>query len=109
MDTYQARRQMRDLAQQAFDLMEDQAIPAGAALAELSEMEARARSLLSDAGYPGEPAWRAIQRSKRLVDLGLQDPEQRAEFVDDLRQAVERLDSLLGASTMKDTDFRIVG
>jgi hypothetical protein len=112
MDTYEARRRMRDLAQESLDLLRE--IEQGDstrsdALTELRKMELEARSLLADAGYPGESAWRALQRVGPALRTDDEDPSLVAEVVAELGEAIDTLDSLTATPSERDSDFRIIG
>lgn len=112
MDTFEARRRMRDLAQETLVLLDE--IDNGGtslsdALTQLRSKESEARSLLVDAGYPGESAWRALQRAAIALRSDGEDPQLREEVVADLGNAIETLDSLTTAPSERDSDFRIVG
>jgi hypothetical protein len=112
MDTYQARRQMRDLAQTTLELL-DEAIREGASptetLGRLRSMDLDARALLADAGYPAEAVWRGLQRAQHALQPGPIDTTLATQVADELRVAVETLDSLTSATSERDSDFRIIG
>ena len=112
MDTFEARRGLRALAQEALDLLQDLARGEAReteALRELRSMEEEARSLLQDAGYPGEAAWRAIDVARRLLSEGhAKNYDARENAVQELASAAEILDTLLAAPSARESDFRIV-
>ncbi len=69
-----------------------------------------ARSLLPDAGYPGEAAWRALQRASIGIDT-LGDVPDRSYWADvetDLRAAIGTLSSLVRVGG-RDADIHIIG
>lgn len=112
MDTYEARRQMRDLARDALDLLDEVAdgdTSLSDALIELRKMELEARTLLADAGYPGEAAWRSLQRGVQALAADERDAGLIEEVRSSLQETIATLDSLTGATTGRDSDFRIVG
>jgi hypothetical protein len=114
MDTFEARSKMRDLAQATLDLIEGldrSSTSRREAIAGLRDMEQEARALLADAGYPGEAAWRGIQRSRILAesDPSVMDESMRGDIVGDLQLAVGTLGSLVSGALQRDSDFRIVG
>lgn len=77
---------------------------------ELRHFVSDARSVLPDAGYPGEAAWRALQRASIGVETLGETPD-RAYWSDvegDLRGAVDTLSSLVGVAG-RDADIHIVG
>ena|SRR5947209_2123635 len=113
MDTYEARITMRDLAHDALDVVTRR--ESGVATnredrAQIRQMASEARSLLGDAGYPGEAAWRAIQRASIGLETAFDEPDRTywEDLATDLRDAIETLDSLVGVSK-RDADIHIVG
>jgi hypothetical protein len=113
MDTYEARLKMRDLAQDALVIVERR--EASVVLnredrTHLREMAMEARSVLSDAGYPGEASWRAIQRASIGLDTAFDEPDRSfwQDVLEELRSAISTLDNLVGVSK-RDADVHIVG
>lgn len=113
MDTYEARTRMRDIALEAQRIVEAHA--QGEPLqtkdrGELRDLAAEARTLLADAGYPGEGVWRGLQRATIGMQTGL-DREDRSywrELAADLHASIETLDSLV-APRGREADVHIVG
>jgi hypothetical protein len=112
MDTYQARRRMRDLAQETIEILDDVAAR-GASRADasvrLKDMEQEARTLLSDAGYPGEPVWRGLQRAQLELRSGSPDAPSVSDAAAEMRESLEALDSLMSPASERESDFRIIG
>lgn len=113
MDTQEARIQMRDLADEALEIVES--LEAGTAAgrqqrSRLREMVGEARGLLTDAGYPAEAAWRGLQRASLGVDTSFDAPDQSywADVHLDLQGAIDTLNSLVMVKG-RDSDLRIVG
>ena len=103
---------MRDLAQDALDLLDDMANGASdrtQAATELRKMELEARALLADAGFPAEAAWRALQRAAQALALPDPDPAVVEETSHSLTDAVATLDSITAGPAERDADFRIIG
>jgi hypothetical protein len=73
-------------------------------------MASEARTLLGDAGYPAEAAWRAIQRASIGVETAFEEPDRSywEDLTDELRGAIETLDNLIGVGR-RDADVHIVG
>jgi hypothetical protein len=115
MDTYEARIAMRELADGALKIVEHVASeltgPTAGEKSELRRLAVEARSLLPDAGYPGEAAWRVLQRSSMGADTAGLYPDDLfwADIVQELHAAMETLDALVSTSAMRESDFYIVG
>ena len=113
MDTYEARLTMRDLAHDALDIVERREAGTAASRDERASMRGmavEARSLLSDAGYPAEASWRAIQRASIGLETAFDEPDRSywTDLAGDLRMAIETLDNLVSVSK-RDADIHIVG
>jgi hypothetical protein len=113
MDTYEARLRMRDLAHDALDVVERRQAGASAGRedrSDLRQMATESRSLLGDAGYPGEATWRAIQRASIGLETAFEEPDRSywEDLADELRQAIETLDNLIGVGR-RDADVHIIG
>jgi hypothetical protein len=112
MDTNEARRRMRDLARETLEIL-DSAVaedgPRGKAISRVAEMEQESRALLADAGYPGESVWRGLQRARLALEAGGEDQALELEASAEMRESLERLDSLIAAASERESDFRIVG
>ncbi|GAC1508507.1 MAG: hypothetical protein NVS2B16_05450 [Chloroflexota bacterium] len=114
MNTNEARIHMRDLALGGVEairvIVEIRKINFDQRNA-LREYAASARSALSDAGFPGEATWRALQRAAIGLDTGGPsiDPAFWQSVQSELEEAVTALDSLLGGNVQRDSDMRIVG
>jgi hypothetical protein len=113
MDTFEARYRLRELAHRGLQLIKGFSgnhAPAPEDAAALRDMAAAARSLIPDAGFPGESAWRALDHAAAALVSLEPDPEgaRWRAVADELQAAIEQLNSLLG-SARRDADFRIVG
>jgi hypothetical protein len=104
---------MRDLAQAALTIVERR--EESVALnredrSQMREMASEARSVLADAGYPGEASWRAIQRASIGLDTAFDEPDRSywQDLGEELRSAISALDNLVGVSK-READVRIVG
>jgi hypothetical protein len=114
MDTYEARTQMLELAREALGIVESleaNNVPTGEDKRRLRSMQAAARSALADAGYPAEAVWRGLQRASMGTDTSLDhaDPMFWHDVADELRDAMETLESLLSPHFRRESDFYIVG
>jgi hypothetical protein len=114
MDTFEARMSMRDLAVAALDIVERLAEGKPVELdtrSRLRQMLTEGRSLLADAGYPGDSTWRGIQRASMGLDTFLDQSD--ALFWDDvaeeLRTGLQTLESLVGPGQRPDADIYVVG
>lgn len=114
MDTFEARQRMRELAAAGLELVNrfgcgETSMRTAAEQARALSTEAR--TVLADAGYPGESTWRALQRTESglssLVEPPL--PEYWDDITIELSDAGEALDRLLTIPVARDADFRIVG
>lgn len=113
MNTNEARMRMRDIALEAQQIVDTQArgepLP-GRDRGTLRDLATEARSLLADAGYPGEGVWRGLQRATIGMQTGL-DREDRSywrELAADLGASIETLDSLV-APRGREADVHIIG
>lgn len=113
MNTQEARTQMRDLADEALEIvveMEQGKSASRQDRSRLRDMVIEARGLLSDAGYPAEAAWRGLQRASIGVDTSFDSPD--AGYWEDVRHdlqgAIDTLNSLVTVS-YRDSDLFIVG
>ncbi|MDQ2742719.1 MAG: hypothetical protein M3Z66_10570 [Chloroflexota bacterium] len=114
MNTYEARTYMRDIAREGLEIVDRLAAGTPPAFDErrrLHQLASEARGALSDAGYPGEGVWRAIQRASIAIDTGgdQSDGAYWRDLADDLRSAVETLDSLVSPGLGREIDFPVVG
>lgn len=113
MDTYEARMRMRDLAADALEIVgrfREGKAPSGDDRSRLRSMVQESRALLGDAGYPGEAAWRGLQRSSLGADTYFNEAD-TAYWLDvagDLQTAIETLDSLVSGG-LRDADLHIIG
>jgi hypothetical protein len=114
MDTQEARTQLRELAAQASEIVERIAagsVPSGDDKLRLRRLVVEARVLLPDAGYPGEGAWRGLQRAsigaETLLDHA--DPTFWQQVAEELRASVDTLESLVRPGWRRESDFHIVG
>jgi hypothetical protein len=114
MDTYEARSKMCDVAAMALATVrriQEGPAPSYADASELRELLQQARTLLSDAGYPGEAVWRALQRASMGIDTHFDHAD--AGFWDDisaeLRSAVATLESLIMSPGSRNADINLVG
>jgi hypothetical protein len=113
MDTNEARTRMRDIALDALRIVDAQTRGDAVSTrdrAAMRELVSEARSLLADAGYPGEGVWRGVQRASIGMETGFdrEDPGYWRELASDLRSAAETLDSLV-APRGREADVHIVG
>jgi hypothetical protein len=113
MDTIQARARMHELARETLGVL--QGMRSGDCSA--PEVRARtrtiaqeARTLLADAGYPGESTWRAVQRaSDTLESLQPADSAFWDDLMLELHTAIETLDSLISLPAAREVDVHIIG
>jgi hypothetical protein len=114
MDTFEARMQMRDLGREVLVVVE-RVLPDGEVrstdIQTLRRVTTESRALLSDAGYPAEGVWRAIQRASIGMEthLGESDRLFWSDILEQLRIGVETLESLVTPGEAREPDFRIVG
>lgn len=114
MDTTEARTQMRDLAREALDIVERvvQGQPiAGAEREGLRRLVLQSRTLLADAGYPGEAVWRGLQRAAIGAETHFDqsDPAYWADVATELQAGVATLESLVSPTWRSEPDVRIIG
>jgi hypothetical protein len=105
---------MRDLAVGALAIVERLAEGKPAELdtrTRLRQMLTEGRSLLADAGYPGESTWRGLQRASMGLDTYLDhsDPLFWEDVADELRMGLQTLESLVGPGQRPDADIYVVG
>jgi hypothetical protein len=78
---------------------------------EIRALQSEARTVLADAGHPGEAVWRALSQAHFGFEAYGEPPE--SGFWDDLLEqlagAIEALDRLLATGGGQEADFRIVG
>jgi hypothetical protein len=113
MDTNEARTRMRDIALEALQIVDALAASGSVPIRDrgvLRSLTTEARGLLADAGYPGEGVWRGLQRATIGMETGFDrdDPGFWRELAQDLRDAVETLDSLI-APRGREADVHIIG
>ncbi len=77
----------------------------------LRRMANEARSLLSEAGYPGEAVWRGLQRASIGTDTNFDshDASYWQDVIQELEHGGDTLASLDSAPSHRDVDFHIVG
>jgi len=114
MNTQEARIRMLDLAREALEIVEgfeQGARPTREEKNELREMVIEARDTLPDAGYPGEAAWRGLQRASIGTDTFFEesDPAFWQDVIQELQTAAEVLESLVSPGFRRETDFHIIG
>ncbi|HLJ67965.1 MAG TPA: hypothetical protein VKX16_11455 [Chloroflexota bacterium] len=114
MDTREARTQMRDMAREGLAIVEglvDREGRSYESVARLRQLAADARSVLPDAGFPAEGAWRALQQAVAALTMGPEEFDQPywVALAEDLRAAIATLDGLLTHPSASGTDFHIVG
>lgn len=114
MDTTEARTLMLDLAERGLQILRDYSsgrITVREANAPYREIIDEARRLLSDAGYPAETAWRALQRAHVGFGAFLEPPD--AAYWQDVEAELETgrdaLAALVLAPERRDVDFRLIG
>lgn len=114
MNTQEARARMREIGMDALRSVE--LCAQGTVLRveerqQLRQMGVEARSLLADAGYPGEAVWRGIQQASMGMDTlyGEFDRFYWDYIVEDLKAGLQVLDSLLSPGIARDIDFHIIG
>ena len=114
MNTQEARREMHDLALDGLELARRYkagARPAREDRQNLRTMALEARTLLSEAGYPGERVWRGLQRASMGAETGFDSDDSSfwTDVAEDLQGGADTLESLIGGVGARDFDFRIVG
>jgi hypothetical protein len=114
MDTYEARTRMCDIGRGALTIaleLSSGAAPTTADKANLRRMLLEARSLLADAGYPGEAVWRALHRSSIGADTTLDQPDASywQDVAGSLEAGIATLESLISSHPARETDFRVIG
>lgn len=113
MNTQDARAQMKDLADEALEIVErvERGKPAGRVeRSRLRAMAVEARGLLGDAGFPGEAAWRGLQRASIGLETAFEEPDASywADVHQDLQGAIDTLNSLVHVGP-RDADLHIIG
>jgi len=114
MDTFEARTYIRDIAEEALDIVKRIAAGALPALEDrqrLRQLLLAVREALPDAGYPGESAWRALQRASMGVETmdGQPDTAFWEDVVEELESGIDTLSSLISPAWRRESDFHIVG
>jgi hypothetical protein len=104
---------MRDLADEALEIVgrvEGGKFAPREDRTRLRAMVGEARTLLSDAGFPGEAAWRGLQRASIGLETAFEEPDESywADVHQELQGAIDTLNSLVTV-VRRDTDLRIVG
>lgn len=114
MNTQDARREMGSLATDGLAIVNR--ISEGRAASsedrnQLRRMASEARSLLSEAGYPGEAVWRGLQRASIGAETHFDsfDAAYWQDVTDELERGAATLASLDAVSNAKDADVHIVG
>lgn len=74
-------------------------------------MASEARSLVGEAGYPGEAVWRGLQRASIGADTNFDshDSSYWQDVVEELERGAATLASLDSSRGLRDVDFHIVG
>lgn len=114
MNTLEARIHMRELARDGLERVRTIVATNEITIDDrdvLRRLSVSARTVLADAGYPGEASWRALQRAAIGLDTGgpSLDLAYWQSLESDLVEAMETLDVLLGANVQRDSDIRVVG
>lgn len=112
MDTLEARIRMRDMARETLEIVDRLAAgtsPSRETRARLREMVSEARSLLGDAGYPAEGAWRGMQRASMGLDTLFDEPDPTywEDVMSELSRSIETLDNLV-SPIRREADLHIV-
>lgn len=113
MDTFEARQRMKDLASEGLELLNRFLCGESSMLVAAEQarrLSSESRTVLMDAGYPGESTWRALQRAANgLSVLGDAPPPEYLEEVKlELTEARDALNRLLAVGAESEADFRIV-
>ena len=114
MDTQEARSYIRDLAEEALELIEgweSSAVPPAKDKLRLRELASDARTALPDAGFPAEGAWRGLQRASIGTQTSLDQTDKLywEDVAAELHAGVDTLDLLVSPGASRESDFRIVG
>jgi hypothetical protein len=114
MNTQDARREMETLATQGLAIVNrirEGRSPSLEDRNNLRRMASEARTLLAEAGYPGEAVWRGLQRASIGADTNFDshDASYWHDVVDELERGAATLASLDSTRGFKDIDFHIVG
>ncbi|HEX8918571.1 MAG TPA: hypothetical protein VF898_08715 [Chloroflexota bacterium] len=114
MDTQEARRELLQLGERAFELarrFRDGDAPSKDDRSNLREMVLTARATLPDAGYPGEGIWRGLQRTSMGAETWLDGSD--STFWDDvlaeIESGIDTLRPLVSPGVSRDSDFYVVG
>jgi hypothetical protein len=114
MNTQDARLEMGTLAIQGLaivDRIRQGRAPSIEDRNNVRRMANEARSLLAEAGYPGEAVWRGLQRSSIGTDTNFDsyDSSYWQDVANELEQGAATLASLDSSRGFRDIDFHIVG
>lgn len=114
MDTLEARTYMRDIGEEALEIIRRVAAGEAPSLEDrqrLRQLLLQARQTLPDAGYPGEGTWRALQRATIGIDTMTERPDANywQDAVAELRIGVDTLSSLISPSWRRESDVQIIG
>jgi hypothetical protein len=114
MNTQDARREMEALAAQGLAIVNrirEGRAPSLEDRNNLRRMASESRSLLAEAGYPGEAVWRGLQRSSIGADTNFDshDSSYWQDVIDELERGAATLAALHSSRDFRDIDFRIVG
>ncbi|MGH2442423.1 MAG: hypothetical protein ACRDFX_04600 [Chloroflexota bacterium] len=114
MDTLEARVQMYALTLRGREVLEGflaGSLTSREAADQFRRIVGEARPVLTDAGYPAEAAWRALQSASAGFDAYI-DPFDASFWSDtqrELQEAEENLERLVSARAGEQADFRIIG
>ena len=114
MNTQDARRELQSLAAQGLTILAfvcDGRAPSLADRNTLRRLASEARELLPEAGFPGEPIWRGLQRASIGTDTNFDsfDAAYWRDVIDELERGVELLATLDSARRVRDIDIHVVG
>jgi hypothetical protein len=99
MNTLEARQRLAELTTQAIQIVEALALGAPVSSAnsiEIREILREAREIAYDAGYPGDPAWRALLRTNVYITTPPADVDQDfwSDSLFDLQAGLESLNGV---------------
>lgn len=114
MNTQDARSEMASLAAQGLVIVARIRETRNAPVDDrdqLRRMASEARTLLSEAGYPGEAVWRGLQRSSIGAETHFDsfDAAYWHDVTEELERGAATLESLNAVRSARDVDLHIVG
>ena len=114
MNTQDARRDMGSLATEGLAIVKairDNRAASSEDRNRLRRMASEARSLLSEAGYPGDAVWRGLQRASIGAETYFDsfDAGYWQDVTDELERGAATLSALESPGSVRDADFHIVG